>query len=131
MLQLRVNHVWDTEAFHRLTAAMRACCQHYEYSAAQRARDLAAQEQLTEEQLEDEQFADTSYIQRNDTPLPRWLASGFWYLSTFARAHTSHPAWHQTLAQEPLYFSHAYEYLDDLAPWFFSGEMPWIDEAEG
>src|SRR6185437_11432252 len=95
------------------------------------ARDLVEQEQFTEEQVEDEQFADAYYIQKNETLLPQWLADGFWYLSTFVRGHTSHPAWEQTIAEEPEYFSQAYERLDALASWFFSGQSPWTDEEKG
>ncbi len=78
-------------------------------------------------------FADEYSLHHNgnDTMLPRWLAEGFWYLSTFVRDHTSHPAWEHTIAREPGYFAHAYARLDALASWFFSGEYPWIDEEEG
>lgn len=133
LLQLRIDLYWDKEAFLRLTEAMRACCKDYQYSREQIEREFNEQSQLTDEQLEDEQFADEYYLRRNeyDTMLPRWLADGFWYLSTFVRGHTSHPAWERTIAQEPEYFSQAYERLDDLASWFFSGQLPWIDEEKG
>lgn len=133
VLQLRINLYWDKDAFRRLTEAMRACCKDYQYSQEQFERDAKEQEPLTEEQLEDEQFADEYYLQKNanDTKLPRWLADGFWFLSTFVRGYTSHPAWTQTIAREPEYFSNAYERLDDLASWFFSGCCPWIDEGKG
>jgi hypothetical protein len=133
LLQLRIEMYWDRDAFRRLTEAMRTCCKDYQYSQEQLERDLKEQEQLTEEQLEDEQFADEYSLHKNenDTMLPRWIADGFWYLSTFVRDHTSHPAWEQTIAREPEYFSHAYARLDDLADWFFSGQCPWIDEEKG
>jgi hypothetical protein len=133
LLQLRIDMYWDKDAFGHLTEAMRACCKDYQYSQEHLERDLQEQEQLTQEQMEDEQFADEYYLHKNedDTMLPRWLADGFWYLSTFVRDHTSHPAWEQTIACEPEYFSHAYTRLDDLASWFFSGCCPWIDEEKG
>ena len=133
LLQLRIDLYWDKEAFDRLTEAMRACCKDYQYSQGQIERELKKQEQLTEQQLEDEPFADAYYLRKNehDTMLPRWLAEGFWYLSTFVRAHTSHPAWQQTIAREPEYFSKSYERLNALASWFFSGELPWTDEEKG
>lgn len=133
LLRLRNEMYWDKDAFRRLTEAMRACCQDYQHSQEQQERFRKEQEQLTEEQMADEQFADEYYLHHNgdDTMLPRWLADGFWYLSTFVRGHTSHPAWEKTIAQEPEYFSHAYDRLDDLASWFFGGECPWIDEEKG
>jgi hypothetical protein len=133
LLRLRNEMDWDKDAFRRLTEAMRACCRDYQHSHEQHEQFRKEQEQLTEEQMADEQFADEYYPHHNgnDTMLPRWLADGFWYLSTFVRGHTSHPAWEKIVAQEPEYFSHAYERLDDLASWFFSGECPWIDEEKG
>jgi hypothetical protein len=124
---------WDKDAFRRLAEAMRACCRDYQHSQEQHEQFRKEQEQLTEAQMADERFADTYYPHHNgnDTMLPRWLADGFWYLSTFVRGHTSHPAWEKIIAQEPEYFSHAYERLDDLASWFFRGECPWIDEEKG
>ena len=109
LLRLRIELYWDKEAFDRLTEAMRACCKEYE------------QEQQTEEQ----------HLQAIQTMLPRWLASGFWYLSVFVRGHTSHPAWEETIAQEPEYFQKAYDRLESLASWFFEGRSPWIDEEKG
>src|SRR5947209_3744657 len=131
LLQLRIDLYWDKEAFDRLTEAMRQCCKHYQYSQDQIDRELREQEQLTKEQIEDEQFADEYYLQKQDTMLPRWLAEGFWHLSTFVRDWTSHPAWEKTIDREPEYFAKAYERLDDLASWFFSGNCPWIDEEKG
>ena len=133
LLQLRIEMYWDKNAFRRLTEAMRACCRDYQHSQEQHERFRKEQEQLTEAQMADEQFADEYYPHHNgnDTMLPRWLAEGFWCLSTWVRDHTSHPAWEKTIAQEPEYFSHAYNRLDELASWFFSGECPWIDEEKG
>lgn len=133
ILQLRVKMFWDKDAFHRLIEAMRACCQDYQHSPEQQERFRKEQEQLTEEQIADEQFADEYYPYHNgnDTMLPRWLAEGFWYLSTIVRGQTSHPAWEKTIAQEPEYFSRACDRLDELASWFFSGQCPWRDEERG
>jgi hypothetical protein len=133
LLQLRINLYWDKDAFRRLTEAMRLCCKDYQYSSEQLARDLDGQKQLTDEQMENEQFTDGYFLKKNenDTMLPRWLADGFWFVSTFVRGHTSHPAWEQTIAREPEYFSNAYALLDDLASWFFTGDCPWIDEEKG
>lgn len=53
--------------------------------------------------------------------LPRWLASGFWYLPSFVRDWTAHPSWQKERDSDPTYFSKAYEQLDHLALWFFEG----------
>ncbi|HEU5383595.1 MAG TPA: hypothetical protein VFV38_49985 [Ktedonobacteraceae bacterium] len=130
LLQLRTEMHWDKDAFRRLTEAMRACCEDYQHSPEQRERFCQGHEPLTEEQMTDEQFADEYYPHSlgNDTLLPRWLAEGFWSLSTFVREHT---AWANTIAREPAYFAHAYERLDDFASWLFRGERPWLEEDKG
>ncbi len=110
LLQLRCDMHWDKTAFDRVTQAMRRCCQHYQKAPApSQEQDLPAEEML----------------------LPRWLAEGFWYMATFVRGHTSHPAWEQTIAAEPAYFKKAYHRLEMLAAWFFDGECPWRNEAQG
>ncbi|HEU5382575.1 MAG TPA: hypothetical protein VFV38_44780 [Ktedonobacteraceae bacterium] len=109
LFQLRIDLFWDKEAFDRLTDAMRACCKDYE------------RKQQSEEQ----------HMQAQQMMLPRWLASGFWYLSIFVREHTSHPVWKKWIAQEPEYFQKAYERLNALASWFFEGQSPWEDEEKG
>ena len=109
LFHLRVDLYWDKEAFDRLTDAMRACCKAYE------------REQQTEEQ----------HMQAMQTMLPRWIASGFWYLSIFVREHTSHHAWEKVIAQEPEYFHKAIERLEALASWFFEGQSPWENEEKG
>ncbi|HEU5375780.1 MAG TPA: hypothetical protein VFV38_10105 [Ktedonobacteraceae bacterium] len=130
LLQLRTEMHWDKEAFQHLTEAMRTCCENCQHSPEQRERFRQEHEELTEEHMADESFADEYYPHHfgNDTMLPRWLAEGFWSLSTFIREHISHPAWANTIAREPAYFAHAYERLDDLASWLFRGECPWIEE---
>ena len=101
LLQLRVAHDWDREAFERLTNAMTLCCKDYE------------QEQKTEEQR----------MQAIQVKLPRWLASGFWFLSTEVRVltDTRHRYWEKEIARDPKYHEKAYERLDALAFWFFEG----------
>ncbi|MBC8104562.1 MAG: hypothetical protein H7Z41_18460 [Cytophagales bacterium] len=56
--------------------------------------------------------------------LPRWMAEGFWYVPSFTRGHTNHPAWKSYLATDPDYYKAGRERLDDLAFWFFLGESP-------
>lgn len=56
--------------------------------------------------------------------LERWLAEGFWYVQDFVKAHTSHPNFSKPYS--PLYYEKAYERLDDLAYWFFTGESPYL-----
>ena len=109
LIKLRVERRWDKEAFDRLTEAMRKCCKEYE------------QKQKTEEYR----------LQYALDKVPRWLASGFWFLSHEARDITSHPAWDERRKQEPEYFNKAYERLDSLALWFFEGQCPWRDEEKG
>lgn len=108
LIQLRVDHHWDKAAFDHLTEAMRLCCKQYE------------QAQKTEEQR----------MQAVKAELPRWLASGFWYLSQFVRDWTSHPAWKEKYARDPDYFDKAYERLDGLALWFFEGLSPWAADEK-
>lgn len=109
LLQLRVDFYWDKAAFDRLTEAMRECCKDYE------------REQRTEEQR----------MLAIETMLPRWLASGFWYLSVFVPSHISHPVWKEKLAREPEYFHKACDRLQSLASWFFEGQSPWDEEEKG
>lgn len=101
LLQLRSDLVWDKTAFSRLTAAMLDCCKAYDMS----------------HQSPDAWVAD--YHQRS---VPRWLAEGFWYASTFVKGHTSHPAWREKIVREPDYYDQAYERLFWLAEWFFTGQ---------
>lgn len=110
LLQLRCDMQWDKTAFDRATQAMRRCCQHYEQAS------VPLQEQN---------------LPADEVLLPRWLADGFWYMATFVPDHTSHPAWEQTIAAEPTYFEKAYDRLEMLAEWFFGGQCPWLDEAQG
>jgi hypothetical protein len=106
LLQLRTDMTWDTAVFSRLTAAMLACCQAYDL-------DDAAPTLLG-----------SAY---DKTILPRWLAEGFWYVATFVKGHTSHPAWRERSAREPTYYERAYRRLEDLADWFFTGSCPYQD----
>ncbi|HEX5158257.1 MAG TPA: hypothetical protein VFW17_13660 [Ktedonobacterales bacterium] len=113
LLQLRTEMIWDKAAFTRLTTAMLECCKAYD-------RTFRPPETLplSETQLET-LLAD--YYQQS---VPRWLAEGFWYLSDFPKGHTSHPAWHDTIAREPEYYDKAYWRLFILADWFFTGQGP-------
>lgn len=125
LIQLRINLRWDKEAFKRLTEAMYMCCKQYQYSQEQLDAESEQLEQITDEQLEDEQFTDAYFLQRQHTMLPRWIAEGFWYVPTFTRDWTSHPAWERVIAREPEYYQKAYQRLDDLASWFFDGHPSW------
>jgi len=53
----------------------------------------------------------------------RWLAEGFWYLSTFTRDWTTHPNFPRIYGET--YYLQAYAQLDDLAYWFFVGSSPY------
>ncbi len=92
---------WDKGAFTRLTNAMFACCQAYD-AAEQRARGA-------------DRGLDT-------TPVPRWLADGFWYVSADVRDFTMH--WKEVTGPEQDYYDAAYERLHLLAYWFFTGDSP-------
>ncbi|GLV57993.1 hypothetical protein KDH_48270 [Dictyobacter sp. S3.2.2.5] len=102
-MQLRCDLYWDKVAFKRLIEAMYACCKQYEQ---------------------------TPNSKEDALPLPRWLAEGYWYIATFVPGHTSHPYWSDIIAKEPEYFSKAYDFLDHVARWFFSGRYPWTREAK-
>lgn len=106
LLQLRTDMIWDPAAFTRLTAAMLACCRAY---------DL------------DDPNATLLGSAYDRTHVPRWLAEGFWLASSFVRDHTSHPAWRERIAREPDYYERAYQRLDDLAFWFFTGGCPYLE----
>lgn len=103
LLQLKCDMYWDKAAFTRLTEAMLECCRAY---------DLWDKNPTLMGDAYDK------------TKLPRWLAEGFYYLATFVRGHTSHHAWEARIARERAYFEAAYEQLDDLADWFFTGRCP-------
>lgn len=110
LLQLRTDLNWDKAAFTRLTKAMLACCQAYD---AQERRAAGVGESA------------------DMTPLPRWLADGFWYLDAFVRDWTTHPAWTERTAREQDYYDAAYERLHALAYWFFTGDCPYLDPVKG
>jgi hypothetical protein len=60
--------------------------------------------------------------------LDRWLAEGFWYVSTFVKDWTTHPSFPRVEPEE--YYIECYERLDQLAFWFFTGESPY-EEGRG
>jgi hypothetical protein len=141
-MQLRVDLVWDKAAFDRLTEAMRLCCKQYEILSAQqhkeqmeRARNLQAQSALPgqsdEKRAESEDDLSPSLLPETRRLLPDWQAELFWFLSHFVRDWTSHNAWKQDVAREPDYFHKAYQRLNYLASWFFTGSCPWLDEERG
>jgi hypothetical protein len=109
LLTLRIQLRWDKGAFDRMTGAMWKCCKLFE----------------------EKRGAEDNRLQSVLGKVPRWLASGFWLLSYEARDWTSHPAWDERRKREPEYFNKAYEYLYDLAYWFFEGQCPWQDEEKG
>src|SRR5262249_48927980 len=108
LIQLRVQLAWDKAAFTRLTEVMLACCQTYD-ARERRAPGIGS-------------GADT-------TPLPRWLAEGFRYVSTFVRDWTTPPAWQQTSVPEQDYYDAASERLHMLAAWFFTEDCPYSDPS--
>ena len=112
LLQLRCDLVWDRAAFTRLTGAMVECCEAYD----------------TTDDPSTTAIPGSPYY---DKTVPRWLAEGFWYTSTFVRGYTSHPAWREKIARDPDYFDDAYERLDLLADWFFTGDCPFLDSDMG
>src|SRR5215469_13257297 len=109
LLKLRVNHRWDKFAFDRLTEAMLQCCKHYmqETSLPEQAKLFPLSESLQEQYVQ-AQIGQMQHIQAQEMLLPRWLAEGFWYLSTFVPGHTSHPAWQEQRTREQAYFDKAY-----------------------
>lgn len=108
LIKLRVERRWDKEAFDRLTEAMRKCCKLFEQKPG----------------------TGEHHLQYVLDKVPRWLASGFWFLSHEVRDWTSHHAWDARRKQEAEYFNKAYERLDHLALWFFEGQCPWLDEEK-
>jgi hypothetical protein len=107
--QLRLMLHWDRIAFTRLTEAMLACCQAYDDQG---------------------KLAGHSNVADDDTLVPRWLAEGFWYTSSFVRDWTTHPAWAEKTRADQDYYDRAYERLDMLAYWFFTGASPSSDTAK-
>ena len=110
LVQLRVQLTWNKVAFTRLTEAMLACCRAYD--------------------AHERHVAGIGYG-ADATPLPRWLAEGFWYVGWFVRDWTTHPAWAERAALEQDYYDTAYERLFLLAEWFFTGDCPYTDPAQG
>src|ERR1700677_3365795 len=55
--------------------------------------------------------------------LPRWLATGFFYVPSFVKDWSSHPNFPRIHPEK--YYERAYRRLDDLAYWFFFGESPY------
>ena len=53
----------------------------------------------------------------------RWVAEGFWYITTFTRTWTTHV--HFPHHHDEAYYVQAYQQLDDLAYWFFIGSSPY------
>jgi hypothetical protein len=58
------------------------------------------------------------HFQRHDQ-LDRWMADGFYEVSRFVRAWTSHPNFPRPEPEQ--YYKDSIERLDDLADWFFRG----------
>ena len=54
--------------------------------------------------------------------LPRWAAEGFWHAGRFVRDWSEQPGFSREHAPE--YYQAAYERLDDLAFWLFTGRCP-------
>lgn len=106
MYQLR----WDKAAFTRLTDAMVACCRALDVPGTRPAGN--AVEDL------------------DSTPIPRWLADGFWYVSAGVREFTRQEAWKPITTQEQGYYDTAYERLYMLASWFFTGLCPYTDPSQ-
>lgn len=100
------NRMWDKAAFTRLTDAMVACC---------RALDATGKRP-----------GGNSLDNLDWTPVPRWLADGFWFVSAGVRDVTM--TWAET-AQEQDYYDAAYERLLLLASWFFTGHSPYGDSS--
>jgi hypothetical protein len=62
-----------------------------------------------------------------DEMIERWVANGFWHLSTFVRTWTTHSNFPQVHSKE--YYERSYRRLEDLAYWCFFGESPYIGNA--
>ena len=137
LVQLYVKNHWDTFAFDRLTEAMLQCCKRYMPDHSMQEMSLPVQAMLfpLSESLH-KQSAQAPSAPRQPIPaeemlLPRWLAEGFWYVSTFVPAYTSQPVWQGQRTREPAYFDKAYRRLEGLASWFFTGQPPWEDVEKG
>jgi hypothetical protein len=112
LLQLRCDLIWDKAAFSRLTGAMLDCCKVYD----------------TTNDPPTTAFPGSPYYDRT---VPRWLAEGFWYVYEFTKGHTSHPAWNEKIARDSDYYDKAYDWLFNLADWFFTGHCPLLDVDKG
>lgn len=137
LLQLRVENHWDKSAFDRLTEAMFQCCKHYVPDRSMQETPLPVQPMLfplseaLQKQYVEAQVEEMRYIQAEEMLLPRWLAEGFWHLSTLVPTHISHPAWQERRTREQEYFDKACQRLEDLAFWFFTAQSPWQDIGKG
>ena len=60
--------------------------------------------------------------------LDRWLVEGYWYLSDFVPAHTSHPNFPRPESAE--YYQAATQRLWDLQNWFVTGRFPYLDSYQ-
>ena len=56
--------------------------------------------------------------------VPRWVAELYWFAPTFTRTWTSHEYWQPLVAADPDYYRASYQFLDDLAVWFWTGVPP-------
>ncbi len=57
----------------------------------------------------------------------RWIGDCFWYVSFSVKDWTTHPNFPRNWGDE--YYETAYEYLFDLASWFFQDACPWTDNG--
>jgi hypothetical protein len=58
--------------------------------------------------------------------LEKWIAEGFWYLSTFVKDWTTHPNFPKQHSND--YYEKSYILLEELAFYFFTGGHPRIDK---
>jgi hypothetical protein len=58
-----------------------------------------------------------------ETKVDRWIAEGFWYISTFTRSWSSHPQFARLHPSD--YYEKVYQLLDELAYRFFIGQSPY------
>jgi hypothetical protein len=54
----------------------------------------------------------------------RWLAEGYWFLSSVVRDISEHPNFRRPFEAD--YYARAYQRLWNLADWFFTGLRPYL-----
>jgi hypothetical protein len=64
----------------------------------------------------------------NSESIEKWVASVFWYMSSFVKEHTLHPEFPRPY--DPDYYRRAFLLIGELGTWLFTGNCPVINSDE-